>query len=92
MIDQISKPQVKYTVAKRKLAKAIGDAEQAFELNSMVRIYDPELEINDIVYITKMVQYLDNEIKDTIEISNDDIALTGQTFDSVLSRITQLAD
>lgn len=42
--------------------------------------------------MSKRVFYLDDPSKDTVEISNQDIMLTGQGFDSVLSRITQLAD
>ena len=42
--------------------------------------------------MSKRVFYLDDPTKDTVEISNQDIILTGQGFDSVLSRITQLAD
>lgn len=42
--------------------------------------------------MSKRVFYLDDPTKDTVEISNQDIMLTGQGFDSVLSRITQLAD
>ena len=62
------------------------------ELNSTARIYDTELDVNDVVYVTKITRYLDDPKKDTVEISNEDITLSGKTFDSILGRITRLAD
>lgn len=44
------------------------------------------------MYVSKRIYYFDDPKKDTVEISNQDITLTGQGLDSVLSRITQLAD
>lgn len=92
LLEQISKPTITYTVSTIKQSEAMGREIEPFDLNSMVRLYDEDQQINDIVYVSKRVYYFDNPSKDTVEISNQDITLTGQGFDSVLSRITQLAD
>lgn len=92
MINQISKPSIAYTVSQIALSEQMGFVTGQMQLNSKARIYDSELEVNDIVYVTKIVRYLDNPERDTVEISNDDITLSGKTFDSILGRITKLAD
>ena len=46
---------------------------QDFDLNTQIRLYDPEIPINDLVYVTKRTLYLDRENQDKIEIANDDI-------------------
>lgn len=44
------------------------------------------------MYVSKVTHHPDQPEKDTIEISNEYINIKGKTFESVLSRITQLAD
>ena len=92
VLAQLSKPAVSYTVNLVTLSEAMGMTPDNFMINSRVRLYDPEVPINDLVYVDKLVRYLDNPSKDTVEISNTDIALTGQGYSSVMSRITELAD
>jgi len=48
--------------------------------------------VNDFAYISGITAYLDKPENDTVEISNEDLTLTGLTLDSILSRITKLAD
>ena len=50
------------------------------------------MDINDFAYISNISQQLDKEENDTVSVSNEDIVLSGLTLDSVLSRITKLAD
>lgn len=92
LLAQISKPSVTYSISEIKLSEAMGFEIEPYEQNSVIHLYDPDLKINDLVYVSKRVHYLDDPTKDTVEISNQDITLTGQGFDSVLSRITQQAD
>ena len=89
---EISKPKVTYTISLSALSKEMGYTDEHMELNSAVRLYDVELEINDIVFVKRITRYLDDPTKSTVEISNEDIILQGQTLDSILSRITQIAD
>ena len=92
MIEQISKPLVRYTVSMVRFSEETGMPVYDYKINQIVRLYDPDLLINDFAYVKKITLYLDVEKRDSIEISNEDIALTGQSFDSILNRITQLSD
>lgn len=44
------------------------------------------------MYVSKVTHHPDTPEKNSIEISNEYINIQGKTFDSVLTRITQLAD
>lgn len=92
VLAQLSKPEVVYTISAVTLSEAMSMTPDQFHINSRIRLYDPEIPINDLVYVNKLVHYLDDPSKDTVEISNTDIALTGQGYASVMSRITELAD
>lgn len=92
VLAQLSKPQFTYAVSLVTLSEAMGYTPDKFQLNTEIRLYDPDVPINDLVYVTKLSHRLDDPKKDTVEISNTDIELTGQGLTSVLSRITELAD
>lgn len=91
-LAEISKPSVTYNISTIKLSEAMGFEIEPYDINSIIHLYDEDLKVNDLVYVSKRVFYLDDPTKDTVEISNQDITLTGRGFDSVLSRITQQAD
>lgn len=92
MMEQLSKPAVTYSVSLVSLANQFKYKPGYADINMKARIYDPELQINDIVYVSSVTRYLDRPQDDSIELSNKDIALQGLTLDSILSRMTQLAD
>ena len=88
----MAKPQVKYTVSRVSLAGQLGYEEDDLDLNMNIRVYDEDLDVNDLLYITKIAQHLDKEQADTVDLSNEDIALSGQSMSSILTRMTSLAD
>lgn len=92
MINQMSKPDVSYSFTCVSLSGIMGHAVTDADLNSRIRVYDPDLGVNDFAYVSGITAYLDSPENDTVEISNKDITLSGLTLDSVLSRITKLAD
>lgn len=92
MSAELTKPTVTYSISLVQASDIWGEVDTEFFINSKVRIYDPELQVNDIVFVTKTVEYLDDESKGSVEISNDDLSIVGKSFDSILGRITQLAD
>lgn len=73
MMQQVSRPQISYSVSVEEVASAMGMQRQDFDLNTQIRLYDPEIPINDLVYVTKRTLHLDRENQDKIEIGNDDI-------------------
>ena len=92
MMHLMAWPQVKYQVARVGLAGLFGYKNTDLDINMKVRLYDPDLDVNDIVFISGITMYLDNPKDDTVTLSNEDITLTGVTLDSLLSRMTRLAD
>ena len=92
MSAELNKPAVSYSISTVQASDIWGEVDAEFLLNSKVRIYDPELQVNDIVFVNKKVEYLDDLSKGSVEISNDNLSIVGKSFDSILGRITQLAD
>lgn len=92
VMKQVSRPSVSYTLSLVPLSEAMGYTEGNLTLNARARIYDADLGVNDIVYVKTVTRYLDDPSKGTAEISNEDVLMSGKTFDSVLSRITRLSD
>ena len=92
VINQMSKPDVSYSVSRVSLSGVLGHSVTDLDQNSKIRVYDPDLGVNDFAYISGITAYLDKPENDTVEISNEDLTLTGLTLDSILSRITKLAD
>lgn len=92
VMKQVSRPSVSYTMSLVPLSEAMGYTEGNLTLNCRARVYDTELGVNDIVYVKSVTRYLDDPSKDSAEVSNEDVLMSGKTFDSVLSRITRLSD
>lgn len=57
-----------------------------------IRLYDPDLKVNDVVFISEISNCLDAPENDTVKLSNEDLSISGVTFASILSRMTRLAD
>lgn len=92
LMGSLSKPSVTYTVGVIMLSRITGYEAETFDLNTSVRLYDEDIGINDYLYVSKIQEYPENASKNTIELSNEYLKIQGKTFDSVLTRITQLAD
>lgn len=92
VINQMAKPTVTYTFSQVGISAVIGFMEGLPEINDKVNVWDIELKLNDIVYVSKRTRYLDKSQKDTFDVTNEDPALSGQSFESIMSRISQLAD
>jgi hypothetical protein len=73
------------------MSDVIGYDLNDFEVNTQVRIYDPKINVNDIVYVKKITKYLDTPWKDKVELTNESITLSGKSLDSILQRITSVA-
>lgn len=91
--DQMGFPAVKYSLGVAKFSRLMGYEENEMpKINDKVHVLDTKLGINDEMYVSKTVEYLDDEQRDTVELSNDDLNIGSQSFQSVLSRVTELAD
>lgn len=92
MLDQMSKPKVTYKVSRVSLSTILGYSRDDLEINMRVRVYDADLGVNDMVYVSAVTLMLDDPSKDDVTISNEDINLTGGSLSDLLSRLTSLAD
>lgn len=92
IMKEVSKPSVKYSVSLIRLSEEMDLTPDAMEINSKIRLYDPELEVNDTVYVSKIQRYLDDLSKSSVEISNEEVEISGASFDSIFSRITNISD
>ena len=91
VMKEVSKPTIKYAVSLMVMSEAMGYTPEQVELNSKVRIYDPELEINDTVYVNKITRYIDRKDQGSVEITNEEVNISA-SFDSIFSRITSVAN
>ena len=92
VIEQMSKPEVSFSLNVASLLGKYGYTDQQLEINMVARLYDPDLPINDIVAIDKIKWQIDDSSKDSIEITNKAISIGSIGFESIVSRMTQLSD
>lgn len=85
-------PSVKYSISLIEVAHENGRQEEEFQLNMKVRLLDGDMGVNDVVYVSKVTLCLDDHNKSSIEISNEGLMSTVDSFASVLGRMTYLAD
>lgn len=57
-----------------------------------LRIWDEQLKLNDWAYVTKLVEMPETPEKDSITITNDLSSVGGLSLDSVIARITGIAE
>ena len=94
-VDQmniLSKPTVTYTFNLIRLHKEYGIPLEDFKLNDIFKIYDPDLRVNENLFISSITLGIDNEDAGSIEVSNSDITINANDLGALLSRMSQLAD
>lgn len=91
-MDNMSKPVVTYRLSFSSLLGTLGYTESQLRLNALARVYDPDLDVNDTMYVDKITRYLDDSAKDTVEVTTQSVTLSNVSLSSILSRMTQLSD
>jgi len=92
MIEQMSKPKKSFSFKYVRIEDDFNIPAEDIEINAIFKIYDKELDINDAMFIKRVIYGIDNLSTGTIEVSNQDITLTSGDLGTLLSRISQLAD
>ena len=87
--ERMGRPQVEYTADWLDLRAVPGFEDEEFDLNWAVRIYDPELKINDFVFVTEMTEYFGAPEKNGLKFSTDENGLNTNTWESTMSRIRE---
>ena len=91
-LNLLSKPAITYTFNLIRLHKEFGIPIEEFKLNAVFKIYDPDLEVKENLFITKISIGIDDESNGGIEVSNRDITLNANDLGALLSRMSQLSD
>lgn len=92
VLAQMSKPKVTYSLSRVSMAHKMNTKPDDIDVNMKGRIYDPDIQVNDMVYVSAVETCFDRRQDDSIEISNEDLALADVSFESMLTRMTMLAD
>ena len=92
MAKEMSKPATSYSVTYVRTPEGHDIPMEEIEMNAIFKIYDEELNIDDKMFVKKRTFGVDNKKLGSIEVSNQDITLTGNDLGSVLSRMSQLSD
>lgn len=92
MIETMSKPLVTYRIDYQDLSAIPAYADEQIEIDTAIRVYDPEINLNDLCFVTKITRCVDSPWDNKAEISNQIINIAGQTFDSILSRMAELSN
>ena len=90
--DQMAFPKTGYTLKYIRTANDVDTEIDDLDINDIAHIIDEDLEVNDILYIKKIVIGIDKEDNGSIDVDNNEVTLTGNDLGSILSRMSQLSD
>lgn len=89
---KLARPTVTYDVSIQNLSVKPEYEGEEFRLAQTVRMYDPELKINDHGIVSEMDIYPDKPKSDAIKIKTDLLDIGTKSFASILERITEMAE
>ena len=89
---QLVKPSVSYTVSIQNLSGVSGYELERFAVSTALRIWDEALSLNDMAYVTKLVEHPEKPENDTLTISNDLTSIGSVSLEGIISRITGIAE
>lgn len=89
---KLSRPTVTYDVSIQNLSVIPKFDGEEFRIAQTVRIYDPELKINDYGIVSETDIYPDKPKSDSIKIKTDILDIGTKSFASILERITEMAE
>ena len=85
-------PIAHYVVGVQNLARLSKYKDEEFYIAQTIRMYDPEMKINDHGVVTKIIDRPDAPLSDSLEISTDVLNIGNKTFASILERVTEMAE
>lgn len=92
IMDKLAKPSVSYSLTVQNLSGVSGYEQEVFEPNMALRIWDEALSLNDMAYVTKLIEHPETPEKDAVTISNDLTSIGGLSLDGIIARITGIAE
>ena len=91
IMKTMARPTMKYTVSRVNLEHLVNHNIWDYNLNTQVRVYDPLIKANEMLYVTKITHYLDGPWEDKLEITNENISMPGRDMNSILQRMSLVA-
>lgn len=85
-------PIATYSVGVQNLARLSKYSDEEFDIAQTIRMYDPDMKINDHGIVSKIIDHPDAPLSDTLEISTDVLDIGNKTFASILERVTEMAE
>lgn len=92
VMESLSKPSVAYTLQIQNLSGISGYEKECFKISMALRIWDEALSLNDMAYVTKLVEHPESPEQDTLTISNDLTSIGGVSLEGIISKITGIAE
>lgn len=92
MANEMGKPETSYTFSYVRVTEDFDIPAEEIDVNAIFKLYDQEMNVDDKLFIKKITFGVDDKSLGSIEVSNQDITLTGNDLGSLLSRMSQLAD
>lgn len=92
MTKEMAYPTTDITFSYVRLTEEYDVQPEDIEINAIFRIWDDDLSVEENMFVKKITYGVDNKSLGQIEVSNQDIALTGNDLGTLLSRMSQLAD
>lgn len=90
--QKLAWPVATYSVDYQTMEIVEGYEDEQVLLSMLVRLYDPDLPMNERAYIEETKEYPTNPTKNSIEITTDLLNLANKSFSTMIERITDLAD
>lgn len=94
VLAEMSRPRRQYTVKLAMIPEGSGFDGEMPELNADIKLLDNDLAVKDHAYVSKRTRYPDplQWKNSSFELSNEEVTNNGQSFESIISRVTELAD
>lgn len=89
---KLAQPTVSYTIETHDLSIKEEYKGEEFKLAQTVRIYDPEIKLNDYGIVSELTIYPDKPTSNSIAIKTDLLDIGTKSFASILERVTSLAE
>lgn len=89
---KMAHPIATYVASVQNLARLSKYRDEEFDIAQTIRMYDPDMKINDCGVVSKFVEHPDAPLSDSLEISTDVLDIGNKTFVSILERVTEMAE
>lgn len=92
MSRQMGRPKTSYTLKYLRTPTDVDTDIDDILINDIAHIIDDELDINELLYVRKITIGIDHEDSGSLDVNNNEVALSANDLGSVLSRMSELSD